>query len=60
MKEFFKNNIQPLVNNLDSLIGKEIKVIHLTDMNVSEYNQDFGGREELSTGFNNFLDLRKI
>lgn len=39
-------------------MSKIIKVLHLIPMTVCEQNIDFGGRELLSTEFNNFLDKR--
>ncbi len=59
MLGFFKTQIQPLLDELDILTGtKKIEVIHLAQENVSEYNQDFGGHENVSSEFNEFLKLR--
>lgn len=57
--KFFKNEIQPLVDNLNEFLDiKKIKITHLKPTICNEYNQDFGGRELLSAEFNNFLDRR--
>lgn len=37
---------------------KDIKVVPLNPVVGNKYNIDFGGRELLSTEFNNFLDRR--
>lgn len=59
MLNFFKKEIQPLVDNIDDLMEvKKIKVIHLKDIIINEENVDFGGQELLSGAFNRFLEKR--
>jgi len=58
MNEFFKKQAQTIGKEMNKLKTKKIEVIHLAQENVSEYNQDFGGHENVSPEFNEFLKLR--
>lgn len=51
-----KQSFEKLFREIGTI--KDIKVIPLNAVVGNKYNIDFGGRELLSTEFNNFLDRR--